>query len=540
MTEHPTPPLLQRVGFWGALTLALGLLIAHACWFDFINDDAFISFRYAANLVNHGELTWNPGEQPWVEGYTNFLWTMVMAAVIALGGDPVPWSKGLGVALSCVTLGALAGWGRRWHLRQRGEDGPRWAPPWAALAPLLLALSPAFAAWTEGGLETALFTTLTTVGWLAYLRELEAPERVGWSGVAVALAAMTRPEGMLVLAALAGHRALWQVTVERCWRPSRHLLTLLGLFALVFAPWFAWRWSIYGWPFPNTYYAKAGSPLWEPGWRYTWGFLTESHAWVLLPLIVLPWRRSPGGGALLALIALLALPWGLHVTRVGGDFMALHRFYVPLLPLLAFGVQEGAANLWTALREAAERQAERPLGRSLQLRAAAVGLALLLALAGSNARLTQRSLEVSSADGVDSIGWLKMFVEQTAAIGRYLQSAYPPDTSLATTAAGVIPYYSNMKTLDLLALNDAWTAHNVEGHSRRPGHSKSAPEPYVLQWAPDLLIWHPRIAPQQPRPAGHEERYWRERGYRFRYAQVPGLQPPFWSYYERTAPPPAR
>src|SRR5207247_899918 len=46
-------------------------------------DDAFISFRYAQHLVDGYGLVFNPGER--VEGYTNFLWTMIMAAVIWIG-----------------------------------------------------------------------------------------------------------------------------------------------------------------------------------------------------------------------------------------------------------------------------------------------------------------------------------------------------------------------------------------------------------------------------------------------------------------------
>ena len=41
-------------------------------------DDAMISMRYAQSLAEGHGLVWNPGEAP-VEGYTNFLWTLVMA-----------------------------------------------------------------------------------------------------------------------------------------------------------------------------------------------------------------------------------------------------------------------------------------------------------------------------------------------------------------------------------------------------------------------------------------------------------------------------
>ena len=71
-------------------------------FFDFLNDDAFISFRYAQNLAEHGELTYNLGER--VEGYTNFLWTVLMAGVIYLGGDVMIWSKALSIGFGIGTL----------------------------------------------------------------------------------------------------------------------------------------------------------------------------------------------------------------------------------------------------------------------------------------------------------------------------------------------------------------------------------------------------------------------------------------------------
>lgn len=59
--------------------------LAYLC--RFVQDDAFISFRYAANLIAGHGLVFNPGER--VEGYTNFLWTALMAIPHALGIDPI-------------------------------------------------------------------------------------------------------------------------------------------------------------------------------------------------------------------------------------------------------------------------------------------------------------------------------------------------------------------------------------------------------------------------------------------------------------------
>ena len=70
--------------------------LAWLIWrFDFLVDDAFISFRYARNLaLGHG-LVFNVGESPPVEGYTNFLWVLMLAAVETLGWDPALWSRAL-------------------------------------------------------------------------------------------------------------------------------------------------------------------------------------------------------------------------------------------------------------------------------------------------------------------------------------------------------------------------------------------------------------------------------------------------------------
>ena len=48
------------------------LLVLH---FDWLCDDAFISFRFAQNFANGLGLLYNPGLAP-IEGYSNFLWVL--------------------------------------------------------------------------------------------------------------------------------------------------------------------------------------------------------------------------------------------------------------------------------------------------------------------------------------------------------------------------------------------------------------------------------------------------------------------------------
>jgi len=85
----------------------LGLLIAvvvlafHARSYSFLTDDAFISFRYARNLSHGAGLVFNPGE-PAVEGYSNFLWVLVLAGLDRLGLAPESVANALG---SACTIG---------------------------------------------------------------------------------------------------------------------------------------------------------------------------------------------------------------------------------------------------------------------------------------------------------------------------------------------------------------------------------------------------------------------------------------------------
>jgi len=84
---------------FGILVVAYAVYVSTVVWrasaviagerYFSLGDDAMISMRYARNFVQGHGLVWNAGERP-VEGYTNLLWVVVMAAIHAL---PLPVSK---------------------------------------------------------------------------------------------------------------------------------------------------------------------------------------------------------------------------------------------------------------------------------------------------------------------------------------------------------------------------------------------------------------------------------------------------------------
>ncbi|MBW2295440.1 MAG: hypothetical protein JRG94_24505, partial [Deltaproteobacteria bacterium] len=143
------------------LALAVGALYAfNVGRYFFLADDAFISFRYAANLAAGHGLVWNPGE--YVEGYTNFLWVLILAAGMRLGMAPEALSCTLGIASGVGVLLLLG----RFSARRLGALHPLvWLPLFT------LALSRSFTAWSSGGLATQLFTLLILAAQIQFIRE---------------------------------------------------------------------------------------------------------------------------------------------------------------------------------------------------------------------------------------------------------------------------------------------------------------------------------------------------------------------------------
>jgi hypothetical protein len=94
-------PAQRRIAIAAAL-LALVPYLALVARFDFVCDDAYISFRYARNLTRGEGLVFNPGVEPPVEGYSELLWVLAMAGWEALGVAP-----DLGARILSVAAGAL-------------------------------------------------------------------------------------------------------------------------------------------------------------------------------------------------------------------------------------------------------------------------------------------------------------------------------------------------------------------------------------------------------------------------------------------------
>ena len=438
-----------RVMRWAALGVALVVLVFHQARLQpWTLDDAFISMRYAWNLAHGQGLVFNPGEA--VEGYTNFLWTVLLAPAALAGKDMVLWVKVLGLLCTVATLGLVA-------LSDRLLPGmSARAATWSVL---LLGTSGVFTRWSLSGMEAPLVGVLVLAALLVHARD----ERGLATGVLAGIAGLARPDAGLVVFpiladAFASRRGAWG---------------RIAGFALVAVPYHAWRIWTYGDLLPNTFYVKVGGTVASlaRGTFYANDFLGVELGLVLLVAVgVFAGERllAPGTRAM----SLYLLVHLIYVVVVGGDVFQGFRFFAPVLPVLA----------------------------------CCAGIALDEVRRGVAAGVVAIAIHLGAIAANDQLGQSGEISDVGERIGKWLRACAPPDAVLATNIAGAVPFYSRLQTIDMLGLNDRHIAHREmpamgEG---KAGHEKGDGA-YVLSRAPDYVVFGALKGSATPKFVGDRE-----------------------------------
>lgn len=462
---------MQRVLRSPAFYLALAALIltAHQTFYAWelgldAVDDAYISFRYAKNLVRGEGLIFNSGER--VEGYTNFLWAVLVAPAIALGLEPGPFSMLLGATFAIATIILIY------------KLFPPSLSPWAAaIAALFLAADGSFALWSVSGMETALFGFLLTWGMLLYLREEQDERYPIFTGLILASASLARPEGVLAFSLTMLHSIIRRAARGESLLAPAEILRAASFLGL-WLPYFLWRWGYYGYPLPNTFYAKVttSGPVSQiaRGVDHLMTFLSVRLAWLLIPLALWPLLRRKITVDFTYLGLIVSGFWA-YIIYVGGDW-SVGRFFAPVMPAFYLLVANGLIDLYRIIQDRVADQ------RPLRI-ASPVVVGLLAA-----------TLIWQSSWRGEYGKWLvpfqaKLATQARVTMGRWLREHMPPDTFIAVDAAGQMPYFSESKTLDFWGITDANIAHMpVESLGQGlAGHDRFAFD-YVLARRPDLII----------------------------------------------------
>ena len=311
--------------------LAAFAWLVHRFWWT--GDDAFISFRYARNLVRGDGLVFNPALETPVEGYTNFLWTLYLAAWEAVGAD-LPTVANLTSAACGAWLIVMV---VRFVRARLGADTLR-----DTSVGLFVATLPPIAIWATSGLETMPFALCVFATFDALARDPERPRGVRAGAWAIA-AALVRADGALWVAAVF---CASLVPIRTCAKSPRLRAVLVagGLVTVAVAAHLLWRHGTYGEWLPNTAKIKlaAADVRQERGLNYVVSLLLCVPSLIVVALVATATSLralrvgATGSAAPLALPAALVCSFGVaYAVRTGGDFMAMGRFLVPALPFVA-------------------------------------------------------------------------------------------------------------------------------------------------------------------------------------------------------------
>ena len=457
----------------------LGWLISR---FNFLCDDAFISFRYARHLAAGNGLRFNLGVEPPVEGYTNFLWILLYTPFEWLELDVGLLSRAVSITLAFGVLFLLI---RLVGVRLTALGQER---PWIAMlaAGSFLGLHPAFGVWATSGMETMAFTFCLFLGFERLMLDPSRARAVQGS-LALICAALLRADGVVLCFSVLAGVALWR----RHRSPRERGMTLIKVslsVAIVVGAQVLFRFLYHGDIVPNTAHAKVsfGSALTlHRGSLYVGHFLLLFPAVLLAPVLALV-RPSPEFAKVRKLGFAAAIPFAciyLWSLAVGGDYMAFGRFLVPAIPFAAFLFGCAAAS-----------PGSRVLG---PIRAAVlVGLLVTQVLPSFERSAVPESLLVATnfrlhkpyESQVTAWRGLVKGVERGRLKGELLAKYAEPGDSLVAGAVGAQAYFSRLFIHDRLGLVTREVAlRDVKPRARAAGHDKGVSASFFLKDRPTIM-----------------------------------------------------
>lgn len=297
--------------YW-VLLVCLFVFIIRRAW---LGDDAFITLRSIDNWVNGYGPNFNVSER--VQAFTHPLWMLILAAAYFFTREP--YFTTLAVSLICVLIAMLVFF--------------RYIPRsvWGGVfAGLILISSNAFVDWSTSGLENPLSFLLLVLFCVRYFAAGSSPEAKDLFQLSLisSLAMLNRLDtGVIYLPMLV---FIWFVSERRM---MNFLQILLGQIPLI--AWEMFALFYYGFPFPNTYYAKLHTGL-SSSEVYAQGlvYFIDSFRFDAITLTIIfvtigasffsRHRRS-----LLPLTLGIVIYLG-YILSIGGDFMSGRFFALPL------------------------------------------------------------------------------------------------------------------------------------------------------------------------------------------------------------------
>lgn len=484
----------------GRLAVVLGFILLTAAYYklaagiSFIQDDAFTSLRYAENFVNGKGLVFNEGER--VEGYTNFLWVILISTVnflaLDLALDLPSISQFLSAFFGVLLLPAVYFLSKKILLGRFQEGSTAAVISFAVLAMFLF--STPFIYWSVSGMETSLFVLLALLSIYFFLDYDNASKRNLFAVVSV-LNSFVRPEGLFFFFLLAAFRVLKNYLDSEEFKLSKKikssfdkpLINTLIIYSIPVAAHFIFRLIYYGYPFPNTFYAKTEFTIafLERGWKYYIDFL---EAYLVYGIIYLPpliqllrFKTNYKENVLLG----FSLVYTLMIIFIGGDVLPIHRFFLPVMPLLFILFINSSSVLVDEFI------------KSKYAEAVKTGLAFLLIVYSifNYYRNEPLMLEKRSYES-GLVSKMKFYAELLPNLQKDSKTQNTSKKiSVAMSTIGAFSFYSGARVIDLVGLTDEYVAHNpkeVEGiddELQILWKERHYNADYILSEKPDYIIF---------------------------------------------------
>ncbi|MFH1198471.1 MAG: hypothetical protein V1720_22400 [bacterium] len=467
-----------------------------------IQDDAFISFRYVQNFVHGNGLVFNIGEN--VEGITSLLWVLLLSVFVYFRIDVVVIGQILSVGFGLLTIYSVYFLAKRIVAAivnnvQLKDDEKRkiFLTEFFSLLPaIFITFMGAFRYWVISGMEFTMFISFVTLGLYRYLfeRERNIPNYI--SIIFFTLASLTRPEGILIFGLILLHKWYFIFTtrdkstsVKEMFSKenlySYSIFVIPNLIVLII------RLFYYGYPLPNTFYAKTGFSFVyiTAGLEYTYKFAKSYLVYGLIFILPFYLIKRKNIRFEFTLLYTLIIGYTLYLIIIGGDVLPAYRFFLPIAPMIFTLFALVTYDFYELLIEKVKK-----------INSLMAILIIIILIGGIN----YYNYYKTSPELTRQIFMENELIKKMQATGLWLneKQQYTPETlTVAASTIGAISYFSgNVKIIDLLGLTDEVIAHNPKPIEQISGKEVGWKErnynvDYVLSRKPDYIIFSTGIKP---------------------------------------------
>jgi arabinofuranosyltransferase len=446
--------------------LAALLLLFSALYyaFNFIDfsippfEDAAMIMRYAQHLAGGHGVVWNIGEHP-VDGATDFLFMAASAALIKLGFTVGQSVRGIGFASHLLTVLIIYWTNRRIH---NGNI------PFSFLSGFYFVVGTGLS-YVSAYFGTPFFALAAASTWSLGLLLMKEETPRWWLSLAFALSGLVtgliRPEGVI----LAGLMML-AIILMRGLKNSVSIIIIFGaVFLTLGGAYFLWRWDYFSYPLPNPFYKKGGGWSWDTFNGSMFNTLRLSLP-VLFAFILGFRSKETLKTTLVYMLPIVGFSAAFGMVSDEMNYGARFQYATVPLALMSW-IPLVRGIKFEALKQVSVRE------RGVYV-IALIGLSAGILYYSWFQNCSLMSYQPSCDRPYERDGRLEM--------AKLLADFRGKGYVLATTEAGLLPYYSGWTAIDTWGLNDQFIAHN------------GLTTEYLDEYKPHVIMFHDYYSPLVP------------------------------------------